>query len=85
MYKDTLVDCNVASIPYYRTKKVRWRTKKIIKATSSSKEERLCLCCCKNYHKECLVVSKLLNKICNQRKDSLRQPSTISIENHGIQ
>jgi len=55
LYKDILIDGNVATIPNYLTKKVRWRTNKIIETTNYSKEEISCLLCCKKYQKQCLA------------------------------
>jgi len=85
--KNFLTDSNgnvVANPRYYRIikKKLSKEQRKLSRRQVRAKKEHRVLRCCKNYQKQRLVVSKLLNKVRNQRKNFLQKLSTTLIKNH---
>ena len=85
--KNFLTDSNgnvIANPRYYRgiKKKLSKAQRKLSRRQVRAKKEHRALRCCKNYQKQRLVVSKLLNKVRNQRKNFLQQLSTTLIKNH---
>jgi len=85
--KNFLTDSNgdvIANPRYYRSikKKLSKEQRKLSRRQVRAKKEHRALRCCKNYQKQRLVISKLLNKVRNQRKNFLQQLSTSLIKNH---